>query len=65
MSPTAMKRTVFQGICIMLDCLREYHPWLMLDDVKDLINRQLQGVKTGVSSVFAVVREAFSLRVRA
>jgi len=27
----------------MLSWLGEFHPWLMLDDVKDLINRQLQG----------------------
>jgi len=44
----------------MLDCLREFHPWLMLNDVKDLANRQLQWVKIEASSVFAVVGEAFS-----
>jgi len=37
----------------------------MLDDVRDLVNQQLQGVKTGAFSVFAVVGEAFSLCVRA
>ena len=35
--------------------LGEFHPWLMLDDVKDLVNRQPQGVKIGASSVFAIM----------
>jgi len=37
----------------------------MLDNVKDLVNRQLLGVKTEVSLVFAVVEKAFSLCVGA
>jgi len=63
MSSTAVKRTVpcFEGIRVMLGYLKEFHSWLMLDDVKDLVNWQLQGVKTEVSSVFAIVGEAFSL----
>ena len=27
----------------MFDWLGEFHPWLMLDNVKDLVNQQLQG----------------------
>jgi len=61
--PTAMKRTVpyFKGICVMLDWLGEFHPWLIPDDVKDLVNWQLYGVKTEASLVFVVAGEAFSL----
>ena len=58
-SPTAVKRTVpASRICVMLGSLREFYLWLMLDNVKDLVNRQLQGVKTEASSVFSVVWEA-------
>ena len=44
MSATIVKGTVscFQGICVVLDSFREFHTWLMFDDVKDLVNRQLQ-----------------------
>ena len=52
---------MLSGNLYRLGCLREFHPWLMLDDVNDLVNRHLQGVKTEASSVFAVVGEAFSL----
>ena len=50
--------------CLLLEdvsfgYLGEFHPWLILDDVKDLVNRQLQGVKTEASLVFVVVGEAF------
>jgi len=43
-SPTTVKRTVsyFQENCVMLGYLRELYSWLMLDDVKHLVNRQLQ-----------------------
>jgi len=37
----------------------------MLDDVKNLVNRELQGVKAVESSVFAVVGGASSLGVGA
>ena len=42
---TVVKRTVscFQGIYVKLGSLREFYPWLMLDDVKNLVNRQFQG----------------------
>jgi len=53
----------FQEICVVLGWLREFLTWLMLDDMKDLVNRQLQGVKTEASSVFAVVGKVFSLCV--
>jgi len=38
-----MKRTVpiFKEICTVLGWLREFHPWLTLDDVKDVVNWQL------------------------
>ena len=36
----------------MLGCHREFHPWLMFDNVKDLINRELQeGESRGVLSL--------------
>jgi len=61
LSPTIVKGTVFcfQGIWVVLDCLREFYPWLMFDDMKDLSNRQLQGVKAEASSVFTIVGGAF------
>jgi len=64
-SSTVVKRTVsyFEGICVVLGCLREFHSWLMLDDVKDLVNRQLQGVKDEASSAFTVVGEEFSFKL--
>ena len=60
-SPTTVKRTVpyFQEICVILGYLRELYSWLMLNDVKHLVNRQLQRGKTEASSIFAIVREAF------
>jgi len=42
----------------MLGCLREFHPWLMLDDVEDLAASR---VKAKVSSIFIVVGEGSSL----
>ena len=33
----------------------------MLDDMEDLIDREVQGVKGMESSVFTVIEEAFSL----
>jgi len=44
----------------MLGWLEEFHPWLMLDDVKDLVNHQLQGVETEASLIFIYVGEVFS-----
>ena len=46
-SPTTVKRTVsyFQENCVMLVYLRELYSWLMLDDVKNLVNDNLKGVK--------------------
>jgi len=41
----------------MLGWLWEFHPFLMLDDVKDPVNRQLQGVKIEASLVFIDVRK--------
>jgi len=49
----------------MLDCLREFQQQLMLDDVKDLINQELQGVNVVGFSVFAVIGRASSLGVGA
>jgi len=44
-SLTVMKGTVpyFQGIYVVLGSLKEFYPWLMLDNAKNMINRQLQG----------------------
>ena len=58
-----MERTMpyFKGICVVLGWLEEFHPWLMLDDVKDLVNRQLQRLKTEASLVFVVIGEVFPL----
>ena len=64
-SPIAVKgaTSCFQEVWVVLGCLKEFQSGLMLDDVKDLINRHLQGVKTGASSVFGLVGKAFSLGV--
>ena len=45
MSRTVVKGRIsfFYGIWVVLGCLREFHLRLMLDDVKDLVNRQVQG----------------------
>ena len=47
MSLTAIKgaTSYFQGFWVVFDCLREFQSRLMLDDVEDLINREVQGVK--------------------
>ena len=44
----------------MLGCHRKFHPRLILDDVKNLVNQELQGVKAKDSPVFPVVRRASS-----
>ena len=49
----------------MLGRLREFQPWLMLDDIEDLVSREVQGVKVVESSVFAIVGEASTLGVGA
>ena len=66
-SPTAVKGTAsyFQEVRVVLGCLRKFHSQLMLDDMKDLVNRELQGEKTKESSVFVVVGGALSLGVGA
>jgi len=45
----------------VLAWLRESHPVLMLEDVKDMINHNFRGVKTESSLIFVVVGEVFSL----
>jgi len=44
-SPTTVKRTVsyFQEIYVVLGYLRELYSWLMLDDVKNLVNTTSKG----------------------
>jgi len=44
---TAMKgaTSYFQGAWVVSDCLREFQPRLMLDDMKDLIDRKAQGAE--------------------
>ena len=49
----------------MFGYLREFQPGLMLDDVEDLIDREVQGVKVMESSVFAIIEGASSLGVGA
>jgi len=65
--PTLIEGAIpyFQKICVILGWLGEFHLWLMLDNVKNLVNQQLQGVKIEASSDFTVVGEAFSLCVGA
>ena len=37
----------FQEVWVVLDCLREFQLALMLDDVKDLVDREVQGGEGG------------------
>ena len=62
MSPTVVKgaTSCFRGVCIAFGCLGEFHSGLMLDDVEDLIDQEVQGVKVMKSSVFVVVVEGAS-----
>jgi len=48
-SPTTMKGTTFrfQGVWVVLGCLREFHSRLMLDDVKDMVNQKVHGGEGG------------------
>jgi len=43
MSPTAMKGAIFgfQEVWVVLGCLREFQPRLMLDDVEDLVDQEV------------------------
>jgi len=56
-SPTVVKEitSCFQEVWVVLGCLREFQSQLMLDDVKNLVNRELQGVKAMGFSVFVVI----------
>ena len=49
----------------MFGCLGEFQPGLMLNDVKNLIDWEVQGVKVVEPSTFAVVGGASSLRAGA
>jgi len=44
-SLTAVKGTTscFQEVLVMLACLKEFYPQLMLDDIKDLVNQSFRG----------------------
>jgi len=56
--PRLPRTSCFQEVWVVIDCLREFQPGLMLDDVEDLIDREIRGVKVVESSVFVVVGEA-------
>jgi len=64
-SPTTMKGTTswFQGFCVMFGHFWKFHSRLMLDDMKDLINRQLQGGEDW-GSAFTLIGEVFPFGVR-
>ena len=49
----------------MLGCHREYQVGLMLEDVEDLADQEVQGVKAVESSAFVVVGEASSFGIGA
>ena len=48
-SPTAMKgaTSCFQEVWVALGCLREFQAGLMLDDMEDLVDREVQGGEGG------------------
>jgi len=66
-SPTVVKgaTSCFQGVWILSGYLGEFQLGLMLDDMEDLINQEVQGVKVMESSVFVVVGGASFLGVGA
>ena len=66
-SSTVVKEATFcfQEVWVMLGCLREFESGLMLDDVEDLVDRVVSGVKTVEFSIFPVVGGVSSLKVGA
>ena len=63
--PTAMKgaTSCFQRVWVVPGSFEELQPGLLLDDMEDLINREIQGVKVMEPLAFAVVGRASSLGV--
>ena len=62
-SPTAMKRAAscFKRVRVASGSLREFQPALMLDNMEDLVDWEVQGVKVMEPSAFAVDGGACSL----
>jgi len=58
-SPTSMKRAAscFKRGRVAFGSLREFHSGLMLDNVEDLVDWEVQGVKVMEPSTFAVTGE--------
>ena len=49
----------------MLGYIREFQPGLILDEVEDIIDREVLGVKAVKSSIFTIVGGASSLGIGA
>ena len=55
----------FKGVWVMSGCLKEFQPGLMLNDVEDLVDREVQRVKVMEPSSFAFVERASSFKAGA
>ena len=62
-SLTAVKGATFcfKRVWVVSGCLREFQPRLVFDDVEDLVDREVQGVKVTEPSAFAVIGGTFFL----
>ena len=56
---------LLKRVMVASGSLREFQPGLMLDNVEDLVDWKVQGVKVMEPSAFAVVGGACSLEARA
>ena len=66
-SPAVMERVAscLKRVRVASDSLREFQPGLVLDDVEDLVNWEVQGVKVTELLAFAVIGKASSLGAKA